>query len=264
MGGISMTIETLKKRLAELDSVLVAFSGGVDSTFLAAVAGQTLGDRCLAVTIHSVFTSRQETERIERIVKQLGIRHQTIFSDVLANEAVQSNPVDRCYHCKQMLFTKLLDVARKEGLAFVCDGSNVDDRGDYRPGRKALRELGIVSPLEDCGFGKAEIRRFSKIMDLPTWNLPPAACLASRIPHGDVLTDAKLRQVEKAEEALEALGFTAFRVRHHGDVARLEFRPEDISVAAAKGGEISEAIHACGYKFAAIDVDGYRTGSLNP
>ena len=259
-----MIIETLKQKLAELDSVLVAFSGGCDSTLLAAVAQDVLGDRCMAVTIHSAFTSRQEAERVERLVKQLGIRHRTIVSDVLANEDVRKNSEERCYHCKTMLFKKLIQIAKDENLAVVCDGSNVDDRGDYRPGRKALRELGIVSPLEACGFGKADIRRLSKIMGLPTWDLPAAACLASRIPHGHTLTENNLRQVEQAEEALAELGFSGFRVRHHGDLARLEFDPGDIAAAAAKRATVSEAIHACGYRFVALDLDGYRTGSFNP
>lgn len=259
-----MSIEALKRNLAELDSVLVAFSGGCDSTFLGAVARDVLGDRCMAVTIHSAFTSRQETERVERLVEKLGIRHRTIHSDVLANEDVRKNPEERCYHCKTMLFKKLLQIAAEEGLAVVCDGSNVDDQGDYRPGRKALRELGIVSPLEACGFGKGDIRRMSKIMNLPTWDLPAAACLASRIPHGDELTEKKLRQVERAEEALAALGFKGFRVRHHGDLARLEFPSSDIAAAAEKRAAISKSIHACGYTFVALDLDGYRMGSFNP
>ncbi|MDT8391864.1 MAG: ATP-dependent sacrificial sulfur transferase LarE [Lentisphaeria bacterium] len=259
-----MTIEALKEKLTGFDSVLVAFSGGCDSTFLAAVAREVLGDRCLAVTIHSSFTSRQESERVDRLVKRLGIRHQTIHSDVLANEAVQKNPTDRCYHCKTMLFKKLLQIAAEEGMAVVCDGSNVDDRGDYRPGRKALRELGVVSPLEECGFSKADIRRLSKIMDLPTWDLPAAACLASRIPYGDELTESKLRQVEQAEEALADLGFSGFRVRHHGDMARLELSAADIAVAAEKRDIVAAAIHRCGYTFVTLDLDGYRMGSLNP
>lgn len=259
-----MILEALKEKLAEFDSMLVAFSGGCDSTFLAAVAREVLRDRCMAVTIHSAFTSRQEAERVERLVNHIGIRHRTIVSDVLANADVQQNPKDRCYHCKTMLFKKLLQIASEENLAVVCDGSNVDDRGDYRPGRKALKELGIVSPLEECGFRKADIRRVSKIMGLPTWDLPAAACLASRIPHGEALTESKLRQVEQAEEALADLGFSGFRVRHHGDLARLEFDPADIAAVTKKRQAISEAIHACGYRFVALDLDGYRMGSLNP
>jgi len=187
-----------------------------------------------------------------------------VQADVLAIGDVRENPPDRCYHCKHMIFTTLKRIAREEGLAAVCDGTNLDDHSDYRPGRKALKELGIVSPFEDCGFHKGDIRRISKIMGLPTWNLPAAACLASRIPHGDELSDAKLRQVERAEIALADMGYTAFRVRHHGDVARIELAPEQIVAAAADRERISKALHDCGYRYIALDVDGYRTGSLNP
>jgi uncharacterized protein len=218
----------------------------------------------MAVTVRSAFMADEEICRAAKLAAQIGIRHRVVAADVLGEANVRENPPERCYHCKRMIFEMLTRIASEEGLAVVCDGTNLDDHSDYRPGRRALKDLGVVSPFEDCGFRKADIRRLSKEMGLPTWGLPAAACLASRVPHGEELTEATLRQIERAEVAVAELGYAGFRVRHHGNLARLELASDDIPRAARESGALADALHACGYRYVALDLDGYRTGSLNP
>jgi len=245
--------------------VLIAFSGGADSTFLAAMAGQVLGKRMLAVTADSPSLPRAELRQATALARRLNIRHRVIATDEMRNPAFTTNPPDRCYHCKSELFGALRRIARREGLGHIADGSNVDDQGDFRPGSRAAREHGVGHPLQDAGFTKRDIRRASRRLGLPTADKPAAACLASRFPYGSLLTAAALASVEKAESGLHRLGFTHVRVRTHGDMARVELPAKDIAraVRPRMRQAIIRRLRSCGYRYLALDLEGYRTGSLN-
>jgi pyridinium-3,5-biscarboxylic acid mononucleotide sulfurtransferase len=252
--------------LARLGRVAVAFSGGVDSTFLAAVARDVVGaDRTLLVTVVSELTSRKEREDCKHLATHLGVRHVVVEVSALGLPAFRENPPDRCYHCKQALFTAMLASVAECGDYRLCDGSNADDRADFRPGRRALAELDIASPLLVAEMTKADIRRLSRAMGLPTWDKPSYACLASRIPYGIPVTEGLLERVGGCEDVLHRLGFHASRVRHHGDVARIEVGPDDIAALAEVDlrQQIVEAFKTLGYRYVALDLEGYRTGSLN-
>ena len=201
---------------------VIGFSGGVDSALLFAVAAGVLGDRALAVTATSETYPERELREAQALAAQLGGRHRVIVSEELDIPGFTQNPVDRCYHCKKELFGKLRAIADAEGIPAVVDGSNLDDRSDYRPGRQAMAELGVRSPLEEAGFTKADIRELSRELGLPTWDKPAFACLSSRFPYGTEITREKVSQVGRAEESLRELGLRVLRVRHHGDVARIE------------------------------------------
>lgn len=261
--AIDEKLAKLKGILGDCGGVLVAFSGGVDSTFLAFVAREVLGEKALAVTASSETFPSSERREAERLAREFGLRHRVIETSELDIPQFAENPPDRCYHCKSELFAKLKCLARAEGIPWVVDGTNADDTADYRPGMRALKELGVRSPLLEAGLGKEEIRNASRRLGLPTWDKPAYACLASRFPYGEAITRGKLAAVDEAESFLRGLGFRLLRVRHHGDVARVEVAPEEIERAVEARDRIVQGLKRAGFTFVALDLEGYRTGSMN-
>ena len=257
-------LSALRKFFRLYGSAAIAFSGGVDSTFLLKVAHDELGEKVLAVSAVSILSPKRETEAAAAFCKKEGIRLVTIQIDPLKIHGFKNNPENRCYICKKEIFSKIKSLALENGIYTVCDGSNADDTGDYRPGMQALAELGIKSPLQKSGFTKSEIRELSKEIGLPSWNKPSAACLASRFVYGEEITAEKLQMVENAEDFLSELGFWQKRVRIHGDnLARIEIMPEDFGKILNAKDEINNYFRSLGFKYVTLDIQGFRSGSMN-
>lgn len=255
----------LKDNLASLEQLVLGYSGGTDSTFLMAVARQVLGKRLIAATIFSPLLSAKEQAECLKIARDLEVELRLLEVDPLQLPGFSDNPPERCYICKHHLFSRIWELARCEGIAQVADGTNLDDLSDYRPGLLALEELGVRSPLLEVGMGKEDIRYLSRELGLPTWNKPAAACLASRFPYGQTIDREGLARVEQAETLLQAAGFTQVRVRVHHDLARIEVPPsERTNIAGASLMDtINRQLQQLGFKYVCLDLQGYRTGSLN-
>ena len=259
---INRKVITLTERIKAAGKLAVAFSGGVDSTYLLYKAHEILGDDCIAVTVKSLVLTFDEFGRTAEFCEKIGVKQIVIDFDVFSVPEFENNPPDRCYYCKKQIFGSIKEAAPDYVIA---DGSNVDDQGDYRPGMKAIAELGITSPLKEAGLTKSDIRELSKEAGLPTWDMPSAACLASRIAYGEKITSESLMRVAYAEKIIRDLGFSGIRVRVHGDLARIEAAPEDIPLLSYvhTRKEISDELKRLGFKYVTIDIDGYRTGSMN-
>ena len=258
-------LSALKQDLAHLGSLAVAFSAGVDSTFLLKVAHDVLGDRCIALTARSALFPGDETDASAAFCRREGIRQIMFDAASMDMPAFTANPPDRCYICKRAIFSRMLELAKENGMAALAEGSNTDDTGDYRPGMRAVAELGVLSPLKEAGLSKAEIRTLSRGMGLPTWNKPSFACLASRFVYGETITPERLQRVGAAERLLRDLGLSQYRVRIHGDLARIEVPAPDIPRIAGEDTRrrIHDGLRALGFAYVTLDLMGYRTGSMN-
>jgi len=258
-----LKFDCLKKNLQSLGSVLIAFSGGVDSTFLAKAAHDVLGKNAISVTATSSTYPKRELREAKRIAKQIGIRQIIIESEETEIDNFSRNPKDRCYYCKKELFKKLKDVARKNGVKHILDGTNYDDMDDYRPGMRAIKEENIVSPLKDAKLTKEDIRILSKDMGLATWDKPSCACLASRFPYGTEITKERLEIIDKAESIIKNIGIKQVRVRYHDNIARIEVEREFMPLLLEHSEKIIPGLKDIGFTYIAVDLEGYRTGSMN-
>ena len=274
--AVSAKETALRRALAAWPALIVAYSGGVDSAYLAWAATQAIGRRALCITADSASYPERHRALALRIARDFGLHHEIIRTNEMARPEYRANPANRCYYCKHELYTELSSIARTRGIPAIADGSNADDRGDYRPGRQAAREFGVISPLDAVGLTKAEIRELSHRAGLPTWDEPASACLSSRIPYFSEVTDEKLRMIEQAEAVLRDLGFRVCRVRHHSTgstgtkdseqaMARLEIGRDEMARALEPdvADTIDRALRAIGYRHVTLDLRGYRSGSLN-
>ena len=257
----------LARLLAELDglgSACVAFSGGVDSSLVLAAAVRSIGpDNVVAFTAVSPTYLPEELETARRVTRELGVAHEVVETHEFADPGFTNNPRDRCYHCKAGLLDEMAAVATRHGCACLVDGANVDDLGDHRPGMRASAERGVLHPLLAAGIGKAEVRRLARELDLPTWDAPQQACLASRVPYGEPITVEKIAAVGAAERVLHELGFRQCRVRHHGSVARIEVEAADVGRAVEARQKIAPRLRALGFTYVTLDLQGFRSGSMN-
>lgn len=256
-------LERLEGYLANLEKLAVAFSGGVDSTFLLKVAHMILGDNVVAITVNGAIHPGWEIESSKEIASRIGVRQILLDMDIFKNENIVTNPPDRCYHCKMAIFSMIKKTAKGYGIKNVADGSNIDDAGDYRPGMRALKELGILSPLRDAGLGKEEIRILSKELGLPTWDKPALSCLATRIPYNTRITEETLSMIEAGEDFLRGLGFSQIRLRHLGNLAKIEVPPEDMMRLLGLREMVVKKLREIGYTYITMDMEGYNMGSMN-
>lgn len=255
--------QALQATLEDLDTALVAFSGGIDSSLVAYVAGQVLGTKALAVTSGSAALKRSDLALTQELAESWGLRHQIVITDELSKPDYRANPVNRCFHCKTSLYEALQDIAEQEQISTLLNGTNLDDLGDHRPGLIAADDFAVRSPLVEAGFRKSDIRELANHLGLENANKPQSACLSSRFPYGTAIDEAKLAQVEGAEALLASLGFVQYRVRHHGEVARIEVDPEQLSLAVTHNELLNREFKALGYSFVTLDLQGFRSGALN-
>ena len=262
-GDLAQKYEALKDAIRPLGRAMVAFSGGVDSSLVTYVAGQVLGENALAVTSSTASLKRRDLQLAIRLAEEWGVAHRVISTDEITKEDYRKNPVNRCFHCKTSLYSEMRHVAEEAGFTIILNGTNCDDLGDHRPGLVAADDFDVRSPLVEAGFSKADIRALAHALGMENADKPQAACLSSRFPYGTAITEALLAQVEQAEDVLADAGFTQFRVRHHGDVARLELMPDEFGVLLENRSRIEAAIKAAGYRYVSLDLGGFRSGSLN-
>ncbi len=260
---LTAKLDALKASLSAMEGALVAYSGGVDSSLVAYLAAEVLGAKALAVTSGSASLKRSDLRLAERLADEWGMRHRVIVTDELSKPDYRANPVNRCFHCKTSLYTALADIARQEGFTEILNGTNTDDLGDHRPGLIAAQDFAVRSPLVEASVNKAGVRALAAHLGLDNAEKPQSACLSSRFPYGASINAERLAQVEQAEERLAALGFVEFRVRHHEDVARLEIGAGELQRALALREALEAEIQACGYRFVALDLGAFRSGSLN-
>jgi uncharacterized protein len=261
--GVREKNQKLGEILRKMDRVIVAFSAGIDSTFVLARAAQELGERVLAVTAASETFPERELKEAIAIAKQLGVKHEIIQIVEMENPHFVANNPDRCYHCKAGLYASLTRLAKERQIPWILDGANMDDLGDYRPGRKAAKEYGVRSVLQEVGLYKSELRQLAREMGLPNWDKPSFACLSSRIPYGSRITLEKVRQLDRGEQALRDLGFHTLRIRHHDSIARIEVPREEFAKVLSMAEQITNILKAEGFTYITLDLQGYRSGSMN-